>query len=672
MPTSKATVPRVCSRVFVSALLIAVGVSTSFADIPSLALPPEGHRIGPGPLVMSEEEAALVADVDAGQEHAVVLVDHKHKESLGLVEARVAYHRRVKILSDEALELANIQIPMNAEDDKLHRFWVNVLCPGVTAKKYGKSALEKQVIASDDKRDLAVYRMAVPGVDVGCVLDYGFEFEGTDSLIPAPVSIQQPWPVRDFYFRWRPFLLSPIAFIRTGSKDLAITVTQAGGAIEVIGKELPALEVEAFSPPPTETHASLIPYLDFSFLQGEEFWDGSARSMERRLADFCGTPKHVRGLLMKTGIMASGDKLADARRLYAWIDANIENRGRLSAAEKAELRLAKRERKVDSAKDVIKRRRGRQGQIDYTFTCLARSLHIRSHIVAAVDRRFAYFKPHLHSTSQFHAQLVELEVVDPSTGQNAVVAPGSGLPFGEIPWMYTGLNAFKATKNGAENTRLGVRGPEYSVIRSEAELRFVDDNEAVEVSWSRKGQGYARAERSVLRTLPPNELADELRSRCGHGADFEVSEASAGDLEPRDGDYALNCKGELLTDFDDADEQHRVSIAGAWLSSPPALLPGERRTPVVFSYPLTHDEEIRVHAPEGYTVGALPQARSLSSPHGSYSLIFQRVGDAVIAQRYFVLSSVMVAPTKYGELAEFLGEVRRADSTEIEFVRAPD
>ncbi|MDX1390160.1 MAG: DUF3857 domain-containing protein, partial [Acidobacteriota bacterium] len=136
-----------------------------------------GHAkkgIGPGPIVMSDEEKLLEADPAQGIEHAVILVEETTRiENAGPV-MRIVFHLRAKILSNEGRALADIEIPFPRKGAKLREFWGRTILPDGTVHELKKTDLDRQVLVKAGRSGIEIAKAALPGVVPGCVIDFGY------------------------------------------------------------------------------------------------------------------------------------------------------------------------------------------------------------------------------------------------------------------------------------------------------------------------------------------------------------------------------------------------------------------------------------------------------------------------------------------------------------------
>ncbi len=636
-------------------------------------------KIEPGPVTMSAEEKAYVANPELGMEDIVVFVEESERHDV-LAEGREAgqstiqldhfltYHRRYKVLSEDARDDVDITLPTIKEQGALRKFWARVIHPDGTVKELSRDDLETQEIDRVGGRRRSVLKAALPGVEVGSVIDWGYEVHNEFWSYPEPEPIQEEWPTLLRRHRWRPFQGLNAAYFVSGPKDAEIEIDSSLKGIVIVAENLPPVEREPYMPPALEARVHFVPYYTDSKGNRKQFWDSKAREFANELSGWCGSAKARRELLAMTGMAAEAGTRDKLEQLYGWMGANIANRDYTSADERASLAaLEKAEPRNKSASDVMQRRRGTTRDIAKTYACLARTIGARAGAIMAVDRDERYLHLEIESEYQFSRMLIELTVPGE---QPFMVAPGNPIPFGDLPWWVTGMSALKAGDKGAAVAKVPVLRAEQTELTSVAELSFIDENEAVEVQWSRMGTGQYGYSRARLRSLAPKDREDSLLRRCGNSEDFEVETAESGGLVAWLGEYELSCMGELVgAGIEDGAGRVSASFRGPWLKSPLSLDPGERKQRLIFNYPWSASEEIYVHAPEGYKPAGAPAPVHVDSQLGGYHLEIEVIDTGYVVRRRLIQKLPMLKAQYYQHLASFIQQVKRADETPLEFVR---
>ncbi len=137
----------------------------------------------------------------------VSLVDQSNK-----LQAIYRVHRRVKILKEEGLEWAKIEVPFNRdkrEDVRLQKgathFWGTDGGPE-------QIKLNKKTVSKENKGDEGyIYKFPMPGAQVGAVVEYIYEFASDDIQSLKPWTFQKDIPV--LYSRFDTYMPRRISYV---------------------------------------------------------------------------------------------------------------------------------------------------------------------------------------------------------------------------------------------------------------------------------------------------------------------------------------------------------------------------------------------------------------------------------------------------------------------------
>ncbi len=625
----------------------------------------------PGPRELSPQEKALAPVPSSGSENGVVLV-HETTRLDDLTGAlTVTRHVRAKIFTSQAREVGDVELPFNAAAGSLKRWWGWTLCPdGSIAELKEEDLHETTSIRFGRRAAASVLRGTLPGVQPGCVVDYGYSYwePGAQRTIMR-LDLQGPWPIRELRVRWTPLLQFPSAYRVARASGLKLRVEQGGASLEIHGADLPAVLDEPNGPPSREARGSAVLYYRAAGEQEpDRFWDATAREVDRGASSFLSRAA-ARTLLEAMRLPAEADLQTKLRLAHDWIAANIANddlpRWDQEAAAPA------RPREADtSAKDVLDRRRGSAGQLDALFLGVARALGADAHLVLATDNRVQYFDRGILSVAQLTERAVATRAPGAPEEQTVFSDAGAGLPFGEVPWWLTGVPSLMATPEGARVVTIWPAPAERNVVSATA--RIVLDVEAgAEVVWSRTGRGQqALEERRELGALSPPDRSRRLDELCGASGRFEISKAEAPSLDGPGGDSRLTCEGTLTdTGLTEGRAEASVAFQGPWIPEVFDLASPARLHPVLFAYPRLDRALVEIEGPPGFEPGPVPAPVSIESPYGLYELSVTATPAGYRLARVFALGVIAVPSEEYAALRAFLQEARRADGARLEFRR---
>lgn len=651
-------------------LFLLFSLVVAAGDVSAAASDQTALRIKPGPKRMTEEERAIVADPARQMEHGVVLAQEIYRNENLRTAGELRYHLRAKILSAEGRRLADIVLPFTSLQARLYKFWAWAIHPDGSVSELSKKDVTKQFLARVGKRDIAVRRASIPGVEPGCVIDYGFTIRYDGWISADPIPLQQAWPIRRFRYRWIPWAQAPAMYYISRQEDLDVHVDVGLNAILISADNIEPVPSEPMMPPSEEVRSHIYLYYGSGPRMAKEYWDHFAKEVEKETERFGGTRSFREKLLREVGIGEELPLEEKLTRLYDWIATKVKNISLLSA-EESETYLAENGQGPGALEEVVARHQGYARQLDRLFAVFGRALGAETSIVLATDRRIGFWKPTLLDEKQFQSWVVAVHLPDAPPDDLTFVDPGSGLPYGQVPWWLTGSPALMATRKGAKMVKIPIPKASLNTLTSQVDLSFSEGNESVVVDWSLKGVGQAgMSRRRKLRRMEPADREKMLFELCGEGGDFEITQARSPGLEETPGDFALECRGEHFLDgLDESADTYAFHLRGVWLEPVPDLQRGERRLPVIFSYPKTAITHFTIHPPEGFAAGSIPAPVAIRSPFGSYRLSVGKAENTYTVDRFLSRKAMWVPAEYYPRLIEFLDAVRRADGTALIFER---
>ncbi|MCI0656604.1 MAG: DUF3857 domain-containing protein [Acidobacteria bacterium] len=661
---------RPASRVFTGTLLLIVALPAMTA---SYAAEKTELQIVPGARTMSPEEKALVPDPALGSQHGVLLVDETVRDESAGTESNVSHHIRAKIFSNEARSLGDIEIPFDREDGLLKKWWGFVLLPDGAVLELKQAALREQEVARSRGVRIAVLKASLPGVVPGCIIDYGYVFQERGYYSNTHVDIQQPSPVREFRYRWVPYIGKAANYYLSHAENLSIETTANQRSVLITAKNLPGVLEEPEMPPERESHASATFYYRDSASKPQDFWDLEAKRLIRRSRTFA-KEKPIADLVASMNLPAGADLPKRLKAAYEWLSANIRN-STLLMSEEAEGETPDKDEKPANWRtvaDLIRLKEGTARELDSLFYGVALALGAEANLVLATDRTIHYFDSKLLSSGQFDWTLVAVRAPGDSDDHLTFVDLGSGLPYGEIPWWLTGSRAFMATPGGFKIVVLYPSDPKKSMLQTTAKISFNMEEGTASISWTSNGSGQqGLGTRWSLRSLNPEQRQKELDWLCGASGDFEVSRAEAPTLQDLMASYHLECEATLMnTGLRPELGRYDFSFAGPYVKYLPRFNAPTRTQLVVFDYPYIESLALDIKAPEGFEPMGVAPITPVESPYGRYALFISTTPEGYHVERMFALVALVIPPKDYEPLRRFLMEVAKADDTALPFKRA--
>jgi hypothetical protein len=622
-------------------------------------------EINPGPMKITPEEAAIVADPAAGTQHAVVLIEETDRDEARGTGYQLTYHLRAKILSPEGRALGDVEIPVDSPTE-LRKWWGRTILPDGKVVELTEAELSRQTVAKTSLGKTVEMKGALPGIVPGSVIDYGYVIRGEGYFPYTRVELEQEWPVRSFRFRWVPTQGIAASFTSTHTDGRNVKVTPAATSVLVTAWDLKPVKSEPYMPPEGEVRAAVTFYYGNNDKM-DEYWDLEAKRADARIKSFA-SGSVVREAIAGMNIPVDAPLATRLTAAYDWIGANMTNTY-LRTAEQIDAVDEDDEEQAGTAKAILKAKEANGWQLDLLFASVARGLGAETSIIYAMDRTDRYWNRGWKSLQQFGYTFVGVKSGDAEDAWT-VVDPGSGLPYGEVPWDATGSTAFVCTPKGMKGFVIPPAAGQKNRTDTKVMIAFSEDDE-ITAKWSRMGLGASGMNyRRWLRRLDPAERKEQLDKLCGGSGAGEVQAADLPGLDQPSAPFQIACDitaGEANTEEVD---DYRFSVLGAWWPETPELTAATRVQPVVFDYPRLDIVSLDVTSPPGFSSKTPPPPVKVDSPFGKYQWVATKTDKGYHVDRAFALLPLFVKPADYEALKAFLKQVSTADRTALAFEKS--
>lgn len=640
-----------------------------------------GTEVQSGPTTMSEEEKALKPDPAGGSEHGIVLLIESDRQEESEAYNQHAFHIRAKVFSNEARDLANVEIWLGARGFELEHWWGRTIQPDGTVLELPESELKMSVVAKVRRERYRVLKGALPGVLPGSIIDYGYVIRDSRRERGLSrwwtVSLQRAWTIRELRYTWDPWEYNASGFVVSRARGLEVESGRSMGIVKVTGKNLPPVKEEPWMPAVDSVKASAT---FFYFSKDEnpvKFWTSEARQVSARVDAFLTRGKLVREAVKGLGLAKSAPLEEKLHAAYDWIWDNIGTRPARTGEGVAAIRDrwgVPKGMKAPTAESVLKAKEGTDADCDLLFIGMARELGAEANIVLAADRTDHYWNRSVLSMSQFDESVVAVRPKGTPAAKSTIVDPGSGLPWGQVPWWITGSKALLATGKGAVTVPIPFSAADKNVAETRVKIEYDDLDGFAKVRWSRTGSGNnGFGSYYALHRVGGNEREEKLRELCGESAAFEVERAEMPELEGRGARLSILCEGTMPEEMaDEAQEEHLLGLDGSWLRKPPELTERKRTHPILFSYARVDRTIMEVSSPPGFQTAGPVESTEIDNPFGAYILKVEETPGGYRVDRTVVLPHTALPPDRYPGLRRFLGLAHKADRMRLSFVRAAE
>jgi hypothetical protein len=304
---------------------------------------------------------------------------------------------------------------------------------------------------------------------------------------------------------------------------------------------------------------------------------------------------------------------------------------------------------------------------------------IRSYLVSAFSGDRDYVREAWPSPQQFnHCILAVVLSEKPPAGTAVVDSPGLGpllfvdptaeyTPVGTLPAVEEGSLVLVAAQDGGALLRL----PDAAAGAHRVEL-VVDgvihpDGAFVATVRETSRGASASAERGATANLPPADYQQRLE----RWASREIPAARVSEATHSDANDVFELSMRVAAAGYAQLMQERLLVFKPPFSLTRRLpaLAGRTRTEPVLLESIQSSGTLRVDVPTGFALDELPQAATIESPFGRYTLAARQDGGRVIVERTLALARATVPVADYAALRAFVDKVRAADTSPVVFCR---
>ena len=574
-------------------------------------------------------------------------------------------YERIKILTQEGRERANVEIPYIKDSENIRNLQARVIRPDGRVVEFNGEVYEKPLVKA---RGYGVMSKSftLPGVEIGSIIEYrytrnmtfGWIFDSkwiiSDELFTrkAVFSLR---PSREYLLRWSwPFGVPPNSQGPTNDR----------GVIRLETHDVPAFVTEEDMPPPdTLKYRVEFIYEGESTNQKDEakYWKAIHSSLHARVERFV---KGERALAREVArLVQPGDsREVKARKIYAR-GQEIRNLSFERRGTDEEIKRADRDKNNDAA-DVLEHGYGAADDITLLVFGLLRAAGLETSVVFVPPRDVVLFDRRFMNANQLAASVLLVRLDD----SLVFLDPGTPLmPFAILPWNETAVTGLQVTDEGGKWITTTLPSWNESRVDRKASLKLAPDGTLTgKVTVTYTGLEAARRrviERNDDATERRKYLESELEARVPVGVEVKLTNTP---------DWS-HAEPPLVAEFDFTVNGWATAAGNRALLSlglfggveKHAFEHSARVHPVYFAFPYQHSDEVVLELPPGWQVSGVPEARKNDVNVAAYASSAQASGNTLTLKRELALKTILVLPKFYDTIYNFYQTVRAGDEDQV-------
>jgi hypothetical protein len=317
-----------------------------------------------------------------------------------------------------------------------------------------------------------------------------------------------------------------------------------------------------------------------------------------------------------------------------------------------------------NVQDVLNRGSGYSRQINYLLVGLARAAGFEASEIFVAPRTGDVFSAPAEDARQLRADVVWVK----AGGKEYYLDPASRYyPFGLLPWFETDAAGIRLSDHGAETVSTPSSNPSDATLLRNADLTLSEDGSiagTLEIEYAGLRGALLRLEkRKEDETGRIKDIEDQTKEWLPVGSTFEISK-----LENWDNiDMPVRATGSLKISSAASGPLQRLLVPREiFQATQPGLFATQKRVNDIYlQYLYEEMDDIKIHAPSGYTFQATPKDQKIDLGAATYEIsVVQQIGVAEV-KRHLAMKGGVFGQDQYPRLRAFFGVVKTNDSAQI-------
>ena len=633
----------------------------------ALLLPTSASGIGFQPV--NPEELKMTTEPLAPGAPAIILYRQVDRDDNGRTSHEDNYYR-IKILTEEGVKYANIEIPFFKErGNNVVAIHARSIRPDGTIAEFDGKIFEKTIVKARGLKYLAK-TLTLPDVKVGSIIEYSYTYDLQEySLFESHWILSDELFTKSARFSLKPFVPGVYDLnyhIRWSWQRLPPGAMPKEGADHIVRMDatnIPAFPTEDFMPPENELKARV----DFIYTDdppqkdADSFWRQVGKQRNGSLESFIGKRKAMEEAVAQI-ISPSDAPEVKLRKIYDRVQQIRNTSYEIQKTEQEQKR--EKEKPATNVEEIWKRGYGDGMQLTWLYLALVRAAGFDAYGCWVSDRSNYFFTPATMEKRKLNANVVLVKL----NGKDLYFDPGAEFtPFGLLTWTETGVGGLRLDKDGENWIQTTLPQPSESQIHREAKLKLSDTGDidgVVTVTYTGLEAMYRRLEeRHEDETARKKYLEDLLKDQIPAASELELTNKP---------DWS-SAETPLVADFS-------LKIPG-WASSAGkrAMLPvgfftahekrifehANRVHPIYFEYPYEKLDDVTVELPSGWQVSSVPPPQNQDGHVLFYELKAEDGKGKVHVVRKLDFDVLLLEPKYYPALRNFFQVVRTGDEQQI-------
>jgi hypothetical protein len=626
---------------------------------------------------LSPEDLKMTSEPKAPGAPAIILFREVDRDDTGRLDIHEDRYYRVKILTEEGRNHANVEIEFNKAHQDVAGIKARTIQPDGSSVEFDGKVFEKTIEKTQGLKYLAK-TFTLPDVQVGSIIEYRYTLDWNDRssygsplifLFGSQWILSDPLFTREAKFSLKPFESrgQPVS-LRWTSQDIPTGSAAKEGPDHVIRLEaenIPAFQVEDFMPPPNQLKARVDFIYETEYLEtdADQFWRHVAKKRGGVLESFVGKHKAMEQAVAQI-VSPSDPPEVKLRKIYDRVQQIRNTTYELHKTAEEEKR--DKEKPVENVEELWKRGYGDTVQLTWLYLALVRAAGFEAYGVWVSNRREYFFNPKTMENRKLDSNVVLVKL----NGKDLYLDPGVAFtPFGMLTWSETGVPGLCLDKEGGAWVKTTLPQSSDSRIERVAKLRLTGEGNLegkLTVTYTGLEAMYQRLDvRNADDVARKKFLEDHIHRQIPATAEVHLTNQPdwANSETPLVAEYHI-----IIPDWASNAGKRTLIPAAVFTAVEKRLFEHVNRVqPIYVEYPHEKDDDVTIELPAAWQVSSVPTPQKLDAHVLNYTLNVDKDKDSATLHltRKLNWDFLLLEAKYYPALRSFFQSVRTGDDQQI-------
>lgn len=613
------------------------------------------------PQELSMKTPMVEPDADAEVIFWEVRVDDSNPENMAM-----KHYIRVKIFTERGREkYSKVDIPF-AKGIRIKDIQARVIKPDGSTVDLQKADVFDREIAKTDKIKVKAKSFAIPGIDVGVIVEYRYqEVYNYGSAEDMPMIFQHDVPIQNIAYYFKPYQGARYLTFNMGDNKF---VKDRNGFYKAAMENVPAIKEEVQMPPEDEIRSWLLLYYSNDTKGNSmDFWARAGGYLARKW-DIKDTLKPGKELKAAAAEITNGvtDPEEQLAKIFEFCKTKIKNISydtTLTDEQKEEIKPNK------STADTYKKLQGTDLDINELFASLATALGFEARLAFGGDRSKKFFNANQAHESFIHFSSIAVRV----NGRWKYYSPGDMfVPYGMLAWNEEETAVLLLNNKDFITTRTAQSEPELT--RAKRTGRFaLNDEGTLEGTVAIEYTGHLSTRFKEENYKESQNRREEIlkESIKAQMSTAEVSEISIENVMDPEAPFVYKYRVKVPNYAQKTGKRLFLQPGFFEYGKQPMFSSATRKYSIFFHYPWSEVDDIEIQLPKGFTLDNADSPQPINEASGVTAL---KIGMSISPtgvlkyKREFFFGqggATLFPPSVYAQIKNLFDAFNKVDSHTI-------